>query len=91
MTDTEKTVSRYALKLQDAIVRIQDALDGQDWNADTCGEIAEALRDAGYPVRDVTETDDNAPACETCNDGAVISDTCDDCGQRHCQECDECQ
>lgn len=29
--------------------------------------------------------------CEACMDGATMSDTCDECGQRHYRECDECQ
>lgn len=30
----------------------------------------------------------NYPTCPTCFDGAVVSDICDDCGERHCLDCD---
>lgn len=34
---------------------------------------------------------DDTPECEECSDGAVMSDTCDECGQRHCWKCEPCQ
>ncbi len=35
--------------------RIQGHLDLVEWDADTLDEIAQVLRDAGYPVRDVDD------------------------------------
>ena len=29
-------------------------------------------------------------ACTACCNGTVVSDTCDECGERHCSECDPC-
>jgi hypothetical protein len=29
--------------------------------------------------------------CDTCDDGAVVSDTCDLCGERHCPDCGPCE
>lgn len=31
-----------------------------------------------------------ARPCPTCLDGTVVSDTCDDCGARHCPVCEDC-
>lgn len=41
----------------------------------------------GNPWHDATKKYD----CEACMDGGVISDTCDDCGERHCTKCEPCQ
>ena len=43
-------------------------------------------------TQEKTTVDLNQPVpCDACDDGEVVSDTCDDCGQRHCQACDPCQ
>jgi len=33
---------------------------------------------------------DPAFECTRCDDGLAVSDTCDDCGHRHCPECEPC-
>lgn len=38
-----------------ALLAIQELLDGKEWSPDTLAEIADVLRLAGYPVRDVSE------------------------------------
>jgi hypothetical protein len=39
----------------DAMLAIQQLLDGAEWSADTLGEIATILTEAGYPIRDEVE------------------------------------
>lgn len=37
----------------DAIDAVASRLSGRPWNSETCGDIAEILRSAGYTIRDV--------------------------------------
>jgi hypothetical protein len=39
----------------EAMLAIQQELDGVEWTPDTCGEIALILEKAGYRVRDLDE------------------------------------
>lgn len=32
-----------------------------------------------------------APRCQECAGGLVVSDTCDECGERHCSSCEPCE
>jgi hypothetical protein len=42
----------------DAMLAIQELLDGMEWRgAETLGDIAQILRDAGYRVRDLDDRD----------------------------------
>ena len=43
-------------------------------------------------TQEKTTVDLNQPVpCDACNDGEDVSDTCDNCGLRHCSACDPCQ
>jgi hypothetical protein len=35
-------------------------------------------------------SEDETFDCDVCLDGTTIQDTCDDCGERHCPSCDQC-
>lgn len=40
-----------------AMLAIQELMDGVEWSADTLDEIAQIVRDAGYRIRDTNEVD----------------------------------
>ncbi len=44
--------------------RIAKLMDGREWDADLCSEIAEVLEDAGYQVRDTAEMEQEADDAE---------------------------
>lgn len=41
----------------DLLLAIQELLDGQEWTADTLGEIAEMMKASGYRIRDLEDHD----------------------------------
>ncbi len=47
--------TRELLNKSRALRQIQRRIDGQDWSADTLAAIADDLRSAGVPVRDLTD------------------------------------
>lgn len=47
-----------------------------------------ALREAVERAEGHYETERDE--CPDCCDGTVVSDTCDDCGERHCSTCSPC-
>lgn len=53
-----------------------------------------ACREAGHVIRQASiapeDPPDLGPDCEECEDGRLVSDTCDECGERHCPECEPC-
>ena len=49
------------------LVLIAAILDGAEWTADTCGQIAEVLRAEGYTVRDLGEDSDPWKLCGACH------------------------
>lgn len=44
-----------AMTASDALLRIQELMDGVEWTPDTLQEIAEVLEQAGYRIRDTEE------------------------------------
>lgn len=48
-----KALSPSAAK--DLLTHIASSLSGQEWNADTCDDVARILRDAGIPIADLGE------------------------------------
>jgi len=47
----------------DAMLAIQELMDGVEWNADTLKEIANVLELAGYRVRDLDDRDGDDDHC----------------------------
>lgn len=45
------------LSAQGALLAIQEAMDGVEWNSDTMEEVATIMVRAGYRVRDLNDTD----------------------------------
>lgn len=45
------------LSAQDALLAIQEAMDGVEWNSDTMDEVATIMVRAGYRIRDLNDTD----------------------------------
>lgn len=43
------------MQASDALLAIQELMDGVEWTPDTLDQIADILRDAGYRVRDLNE------------------------------------
>lgn len=41
----------------DALLAIQELLDGVEWTPDTLDEIARIMREAGYRIRDLDDRD----------------------------------
>lgn len=41
----------------DAMLAIQEIMDGTEWNADTLEEIAKVMISAGYRIRDIDDVD----------------------------------
>lgn len=54
--------------------------------------ITETHHEVDAAMQDLKAALDNwdPPECCHCNDGQLMSDTCDDCGERHCDKCDPC-
>lgn len=69
----------------DAMLRIQELLDGVEWSPDTLDEIATVMRAAGYVIGDIDELGDDDDACEYCaGEGTRIDEhgrmaACDGC------------
>lgn len=47
-----------AMNQSDALDAIQEILSSNEWNADTCSSIAEVMRQAGYPIEDIDDDED---------------------------------
>lgn len=45
------------MKADEALLAIQELMDGVEWSADTLDHIADILRAAGYQVRDSGSTE----------------------------------
>jgi hypothetical protein len=59
-----------------------------------CGGRVYALgcvncNEAAYIALQADDDDDDG-YCNTCLDGTVVSDTCDECDERHCPDCEPC-
>lgn len=48
-----------SLDNKDALLEIQELLDGVEWNSDTCDAIAQVMDRAGYRIRDLDDRDLN--------------------------------
>jgi len=42
---------------QEALLAIQEAMDGVEWTPDTLDTIAKIMREAGYLIRDTNDRD----------------------------------
>jgi hypothetical protein len=61
-----KRVRGYSMDDHDAMLAIQQELDGGEWTADTLERVAEILQQAGYRIRDL---DDHDPGDEAIHAG----------------------
>ncbi len=59
----------------------------RDENGNTVGSFA--FDDEGEAASDDADKEPTY-ACNTCDDGLVVCDTCDDCNERHCPDCSTC-
>lgn len=76
------------MKTEELVQSIVKELDGREWGADTCANIATILRDYGHTIRDLYEEDLDAPIfCQDCKrEVEAITRTRRD-GVQQCSEC----
>jgi hypothetical protein len=55
-----------ATNQSDILERIHALLDRQEWDADTCVAIAEAMRAGGYEIREPDDGSQHDAECEDC-------------------------
>lgn len=55
LQNCETDPSTDYVRLRRTLLGIQAVLSGQEWSTETPVEIANLLRDAGYPVKDINE------------------------------------
>lgn len=48
----------------DAMLQIQELMDGQEWSPETLDDIAAIVRKAGYRIRDLDDNDPGTPSDE---------------------------